>query len=326
MLNLFKSNNEILGLDIGFETIKIVEIAKKRNQVQLVGAAEIPLQDRILQRDKFKNKADTANQIKEAMRKAKPNPITASKIVSALPETFVFSKTLKLPKMTEKEMSSAVPLEISQYLPIPVEDVYIDFQLLTSHPNESVCDILAVAAPKNLVDDYVEMAKLAGLELIALETKPLSVARAILKKEDKGGQIILHIGTEYSRLAVWEGNSLKMSATVTAGQNQILSDFGIAHGQKPTIEVDKLSTSKSLQDILTEVVSSIKFHNNRDYNPQPIKKLTLCGSSIIIGGIDKFFQKELGVPTEIAKIKVGKDELPPQYISAYGLALRDLNE
>lgn len=320
-------NNSVFGLDIGFETIKMVEIRREKTGHKLVGAIEIPLKDRILQKDQFKNKADTANQIKEAMRKAKPSPITAAKIITALPETFVFSKTLKMPKISQKELESAVPLEAAEYLPIPIEDVYLDFQILVTHPDEPQIDVLAVAAPKKLVDDYVDMAHLADLELFAIETKPLSVGRALLPKDDKAGTILLHIGTEYSRLAIWDSGTLKMSSTITTGQNQILENLGILPGQKISgIGEKELRSSSVLSTIIDDVISGIKYHNNRDYKPEPIKKIIICGSSSSIPELDKYFQKELSIPTQIAKIKIGKDELPPQYIAAYGLALRDLNE
>ena len=87
------NENSVFGLDIGYETIKLVQLVRHKNSIKLVGYSEMPLTERILERDSFKNKAATANLIKEACRKAKPFPIRAKKIVSALPETFVFSKT-----------------------------------------------------------------------------------------------------------------------------------------------------------------------------------------------------------------------------------------
>jgi type IV pilus assembly protein PilM len=180
MMNLFNlEDNSVFGLDIGFETIKLVELKKNRHSIKLVGAKEVRLTERILERDSFRNKAATANLIKEACRSALPGPIRAKKIVTALPENFVFSKTIQMPKMSREELEKSIQIEAAQYLPIPAEEVYIDFQTLIVHPDESLTDILLVAAPKKLVDDYVEMTRIAGLELVALETKPIAVGRAV---------------------------------------------------------------------------------------------------------------------------------------------------
>jgi len=210
MISLFgKTGSGVFGLDIGYETLKLCEVKKHGKSVQVVGISEVPITERILERDRIKDKATTANLIKEARLKAKPGQIKAKRIVSTLPETFVFSKTIQVPKMPEKELRFAIPNEAAQYLPIPVEEVYIDYQILITHPDEALIDVLIAAAPKRLVDDYVEMAKMAGLELYALETKSIADGRAIInEKKQKDSVVILHIGTEVSRISIWDkGNN-----------------------------------------------------------------------------------------------------------------------
>ncbi len=327
----FKNSNSVFGLDIGYETLKLAQIKQEKGGYSLVGATEIPLSEKILDRDKFRNKADTANLIRTAMKNAKPNPITAKAIVSALPETFVFSKTVKMPKMTREEYLSAIPNEISDFLPIPITDIYFDFQILVSHPDEPLNDILVVATPKRLVDDYVEMAELADLELVALETKPLAVGRAIIGDEDKSGSLIIHLGKEYSRIAIWDDGNLKLTTTVNIGQNQLLESLGYV-GKVDKKEI-KLTTANEkdisipLNTIIDEVINAIKYHLNRSYKPKPISHIMLCGSGISINGLDLLIEKEVKIKTTIKKIKLkNKESLPPQYIVAFGLAQRKEEE
>lgn len=332
MMNFsIKNFNSVLGLDIGYQTLKLVQIKQNKHGASLIGAIEIPLEEKILDRDKFRNKADTANMIKEAMKAAKPNAITARRIVSALPETFVFSKTVKMPKMTHSEYLAAIPNEISDFLPIPISDVYFDYQILVAHPDEPLNDILVVATPKRLVDDYVEMAQLANLELVALETKPLAVGRAIIGDKDKEGSLVIHIGTEYSRIAIWDDGNLKLSTTVNTGQNQLLESLGqTGKTDKKELRLsaaDEKDISIPLNNIIEETVNAIKYHLNRGYKPKPISHIMLCGSGILINGLDRLIEKEVKIKTTIEKIKLtNKEELPPQYIAAYGLALRKEEE
>ncbi len=332
MINFsIKNSNPILGLDIGYQTLKLVQIKQTKHGSSLIGAIEIPLEQKILDKDKFRNKADTANLIKEAIKEAKPNSITARRIVSALPETFVFSKTVQMPKMTQQEYLAAIPNEIAGFLPIPINDVYFDYQVLVAHPDEPLNDILVVATPKRLVDDYVEMAQLAGLELVALETKPLAVGRAIIGDDDKSGSLVIHIGTEYSRIAIWDDGNLKLTTTVNTGQNQLLESLGYT-GKLDKKEIKLSEASEKdiaipLNNIIEEAINAIKYHLNRGYKPKPISKIMLCGSGILISGLDNLVEKEIKIKTEIEKIKLtGKESLQPQYIAAYGLALRKEEE
>lgn len=332
MINFsLKNLNPVLGLDIGYQTLKLVQVNHNKNGASLVGAIEIPLEEKILDRDKFRNKADTANLIKEAIKNAKPKSISARQIVSALPETFVFSKTVQMPKMTDKEYLVAIPNEIADFLPISINDVYFDYQILVAHPDEPLNDILVVATPKRLVDDFVEMAQLAGLELVALETKPLAVGRAIIGDKNKEGSLVIHIGSEYSRIAIWDDGNLKLTTTVNTGQNQLMDSLGftgkIENKEVKITEINEKDIAVPLNNIIEETINAIKYYSNRGYKPKPISRIMLCGSGVLINGLDRMIEKEVKIKTEIEKIKlINKATLDPQYIAAFGLALRKEEE
>lgn len=327
MISFFGSTGKgVFGLDIGYETLKLCEVKKSRNGVSVVGFSEVTITERILERDRIKDKAATANLIKEARLKAKPNQIRAKKIVSTLPETFVFSKTIQVPKMPLRELNLAVPNEAAQYLPIPVEDVYIDYQVLITHPDEALIDVLIAAAPKRLVDDYVEMAKMAGLELYALETKSIADGRALInEKKQKDAAVIVHIGTEVSRISIWDKGKIRLSTTVGIGKNQLTATSGDIANDKLELESGKNLTLEAETDkIIEEIIESIRYHQNRGYKPSKITEIIICGSGALISGIEKYITKKTQITSSIAKpAQDVKTKVDPVFSTAYGLALRD---
>ena len=331
-MGIFSSNSaDVFGLDIGFETLKLCETRRSGNSVKIVGLSEHHITERILDKDTIKNKAKVANMIKEAMRKAKPHSIRANKIVTALPETFVFSKTIQVPKMGPKELTVAIPNEAAQYLPMPIVEVYIDYQVLVTHPEENRMDILVAAAPKRLVDDYVEMAKMAKMELAALETKPVAVGRALIPEKSNEGIAILHIGTEISRISIWDKGDIRLITTVSTGKNKLLESLGMVN--KSTEEISKISLDEEkklnlmlpLNSIIDEVAEAIRYHQNRGYKPSPIKHIELCGTGALITGIDKIIESEIKIKTEVSSSQFNlRDSLHPQYLTAFGLSLREI--
>jgi len=321
----FLTNENVLGLDIGYESLKLVELKKNGKENVLVGSFEMPLTERIMEKDQIKNKAGVATMIKEACRKAKPCGIGARRIVTALPETFVFSKTVQLPKMKDDEYSKAILAESSQYLPIPAEEAYLDYQVLINRPDEPMADILIVAAPKKLVDDYVEMCSLADMELAALETKPIAIGRAVSAHESLNGLVIVEIGTEFSRVSIWDDNQIRLSTTVNIGKNQIFETMGWTEfsGNGPAVSQDNFAQLIPTMGAITEgAVSAIKYHKNRDYKPSPVKKIFLCGTGAKIKNIDKFFEEETKVSCQIIAPKLAGAPLGTEYMTTFGLALR----
>lgn len=320
MFNPLKTK-KVLGLDIGYETIKLVEVKSAGKSIRLVGACDQPLTERIMELDHFKDKAKTANLIKEAMKRAKPHPITAQNVVSALPESFVFSKTIQLPKMSEGEYAKMIESQAAQFLPIPVEEAYIDYQVLIEHPNEPLADLLFVAAPKKLIDEFIEVIRLAGLELFALETKPIAVGRAAKTQMGLTGAVIAEIGSELTRVSIWDNSTIRLTTTLAVGQNQLKRALGA--GDETQSILGSISGTALATSITDELLNSIKYHQNRDYNPNPITKIYLCGSGARIRDIDKCIEKELKIETKIIKPNLEGDVLlGTEFITSFGLALR----
>ncbi len=318
------------GLDIGFETLKLCEVSRATSKgVEILGAIEYAITEPLLDRDRIKDKSVAANMIKEACRKAKPHPILARKIVTALPETFVFSKTIQVPKMSPKELALAVPNEAAQYLPIPLNEVYVDFQVLLTHPDESLIDVLVAASPKKLVDDYVEMAKMADMELVALETKPIATGRAVIEDKTKS-MAIVHIGTELTRIAIWDKANIRLVTTASMGKNQIMEKISsLKPGTKEISEINLNSSDASLlavfNEIIDELLDAIRYHQNRSYKPTPISQITICGSAARINGIAEYFSKQTNISSIVTSPNITNlKNLDPQFIPALGLALRKM--
>ncbi len=308
--------------------MRLVQIKKSAKGASLVGAINIPMTEKILDKDKFKNKAQTANLIKEACRKAKPHIITAKKIVTALPETFVFSKTIQLPKMTKKEYDEAIPIEAAQFMPVPIAETYLDYQILMVHPDEPLVDVLVVATPKRLVDDYVELATLAGFELAAVETKPLAIGRALLSSNEKNGTLIMEIGTEFTRISVWDSSNIRLTTMIGIGQNQLLEALGIVSQnlvhEKAVINASNIKDITPLiSEISAEAINSIRYHQNRDYKPKEVKRILICGAGANIDGLDKQLEKNIKIKTSVAcPVFQDGNKLGTEFTTAFGLAMR----
>jgi len=88
--------------------------------------------------------------------------LKAKDIVFSLPEEKVFLKVIKMPKMTVEELREATVFEVENYIPISVEDVYLDFTIL----DQGVLDqkILIAASPKKVVKNYLSLFEKCGLK------------------------------------------------------------------------------------------------------------------------------------------------------------------
>jgi Tfp pilus assembly PilM family ATPase len=222
-----------------------------------------------------------------------------------------------------------VPAEAAQYLPIPISEVYVDYQILLTHPDEPLMDVLIAAAPKKLVDDYVEMAKMADLELAALETKPIAVGRALIPEKSTEGIAILHMGTELSRISIWDKGKIRLVTTTATGKNQILEFFQASNPSFADASKIDLSSTEDmdvgpLSQIVEAVNEAIRYHQNRGYKPSKIARIEICGSAATVKSIEKYVESQTKIPSRIAQPCFRLNQkISPDDMTAFGLALRE---
>jgi type IV pilus assembly protein PilM len=175
----YRITESIIGLDIGYDTLKIVQLNRQARPAKLMAynASSIP-PGAMTAKDKDHTQ-EIANIILKTMHEANFRRIRGKYVVSGLPESRVFTKIIDIPIMNEKEMEQAVPHEASRHIPLPLSDIYLDYQPLNLKTNQNE-SVLVVAAPKILVERYLKILKLSSLQLLALETKPIAAGRALL--------------------------------------------------------------------------------------------------------------------------------------------------
>src|SRR5690606_35931448 len=79
--------------------------------------------------------------------------IETRRVAASLPVSFTYSRVVNLPPMEDKDLKEAVRLEVEQSIPVPYEELYVDYES-ADNPKDSTLEVLIVAAPKKIVDSY----------------------------------------------------------------------------------------------------------------------------------------------------------------------------
>lgn len=297
----------IVGLDIGHKTLKIVQLKGRGKNASLVSASEVPIAEDTLSRDGIKEKQQLVAKILEGIKSAKPHKVSAKIISSALPESFVFTKTIDLPQMNTKEINQNIPAQAKEFFPIPIEETYLDWQIVGVSVQKKMLEIFVVAGPKALVDALVETVRLAGLELGSLESKPISVARALVDPEDPNTYLILDIGAKTSGLICYDDKTIKLTSTLTVGGDNLTKNFADA-----------------IKSIGIEILNFNKYYQNRLESSKTFKKILLAGGGANIKNIAESLEKTLKIKTEIGMPIIRLGSYDPKFATALGLAMKEI--
>lgn len=294
------------GLDIGHATMKMVQVKGMGPTAHLLGAVEVAVPENSITKDGIKEKKKLAEIIKAAVKEANPSSISAKIVSSALPESLVFTKLIDLPQMTKKELDKNIPYQATEFFPLPVEETYMDWQVVGTLPNNSI-EVLVVAAPRVLIDNLIETVKLAGFELMGLETKPIAVIRALVKNHEPGPIILVDIGATNSSLICFDQGTLKLTSTVTLGGEQI-----------------KTEPAETIKNLASEVLHLLKYYQNRLGQAQVFKKIILAGGGANIHQVPLVIQQLTKIKTEVGQPLIRLKNYDPKYAAAIGLALKEI--
>ncbi len=121
--------------------------------------------------------------------------------------------------LTDQEISSAVKWEAEQYIPIPIQEAIIQHQIIERRENVSPPEVvvLLVAAPRTLVEKYIQVVEAAKLNVVAVETELISLVRSLAPTNQT--TLILDFGARSTDLAIAKNGFLVFSRSIpSAGE------------------------------------------------------------------------------------------------------------
>ena len=238
-----------LGVDIGSASIKITELENNKGEPWLknYGFAEKILHNESNRTDDVINQS--ADIIKKISRKA---GFGTNDAVAALHNFDVFTSILNLPHVSTEEVEEIVKVEARKFVPIPLEDVVIDWKRVTDplsntqavnqqgvkdknrrdkkdsvttlgESKDKGMDILLTAAPRKLIRRYVDIVKAAELNLLSLETESFAFIRALLDTHDTTSVMVIDFGAVATDIIIVENQIPVIIRSVDVGGSSITS-------------------------------------------------------------------------------------------------------
>jgi len=346
-----------IGLDIGSHTLKAVQIVSSRGTAKVTRIAMAQTPAGAVSEGVAANAESLASAIRHMLSAAR---IRGRRVVTALGGEAVIVRELKMPEMSQAELEQAVTYEAERYLPLGVQEVSRDFQVLGKAQEEGQVEVLLVAARKELVDRHLAALKMTGLEAEFLEVVPFSTVRSIAGPNGHTEDTLVYVdlGAESSDILIMEGRRLRLARNIPLGGNaltkaiadglnlefdsaQALKEqqaqmlLGDQHAQDPMVAHLHDAIMPVITSIFTEVRRSLDYHQTRSRG-QAISKVVLTGGTAKLQHLAPFLSEELGLPVEIgnpfANCQIDATFTPeyladvgPLMAAAVGLALRGEN-
>lgn len=339
-----------VGLDIGFSSIKLVALAKEGNAFKLTSLGSIPCPQPGMLSDADNDLEAVANAIKNLLAATHVNE---KEVVIALPESKVFTRVIDdLPFLSDNELSSAISYASEEFIPMPLADVNLNWQVLARSDGKSKDTktiVLVVASPKNVVAKYIKILEMAGVRPKALETEIIAVTRSLVGNNPfSPSTLIVQLGATTTDFATVSKGLIWLTRSISTGglalTRSLAQHFNFELSQaeeykkvygmlEDQLEGKVFEVLKPIADIIVGESKRVIQSFEAKYSQNPIKRVVLSGGGAKMPGLVIYFANNLGLEVQEADpwYSIAKDKaLTPKlsqdassYSVAVGLALRE---
>ncbi|MGD8241654.1 MAG: type IV pilus assembly protein PilM [Desulfobacterales bacterium] len=349
---LFGKKNHLVGLDIGSRSIKAGEIieGKRGPTLKKFGMIDIPpgtIEDGVI---------NDPEAVSDAIRQLfKTYNIKEQNVAVSIGGYSVIVKKINVQNMPEEQLQDTIQFEAEQYIPFDISDVNLDFQILgESEHNPNQMSVFLVAAKKEMVNDYINLVNLAGLNPCIIDVEAFALQNIFELNYDAQEENIalIDIGASKTSLNILRGMTSVFMRDVALGclqiNQKIVSLVGCsleeAEQLKQGEQQDKIS-SEDLKNIISAVVSDWCTEIRRaldffysTYPDDQITRIILSGGGANIAEFRQLLGAETSAHVEIINpfqnLTIDDDafdsayvqQIAPQATICMGLAIRKVDD
>jgi len=356
--------SQLVGLDIGSHSVKVVEIDDSKKGMVLKNFGIIGLPQNAIVEGSIKEIEIVSSAIKNLFKNLK---IKNKNVAISISGYSVIIKKISVEKQDDIVEESTVREEAEQYIPFDMSDVNFDYEEIAAveevaegdeekeaEEQKGIADVFIVAAKKDKVEDTVGLLQLAGLNPLVLDVDAFALQNAFeLSTEDTSGcYAIVNVGAEELGInTVKDGVSIFTRDSSYGGSQiteEVMSKFDVSFEEAEKIKLGGTKLEKEnggLEEIFTSQVSfwveeikrALDFLSTT-YPDEAIEKIFICGGSCRVPGFQKYLEQETDIPVlelnPFTNLMIDEKDFDPKYLSyiapqaavAIGLALRSVGD
>lgn len=314
-LSPFRKEEGFVALDIGSSSIKMVEAAAEKGGYHLLNLGALPLPTTAVQNNMVVEKDAVVSAIRSLIQSSK---VTATRVISAVPGRAVIIKKIQLPAQGEEELEANVEFEATNVIPESLENVNLDYQVLSYTDDGSKMEVLLVAVKKEIINSYTQAIQEAGLIPSIMDVDYFAMENMYeANYETKPGESVglIHVGARYTSINVLRNGISTFTGDLPAGgetftealMDELKVSYQQAEGLKVTGQLEhreKVNVKSLLQqacDSLSEDISRTLSLYGAVSTEEGIHNIYLSGGSAKIPGLRELLAEKLGVTVHFSE-------------------------
>ncbi len=345
-MGVFYTDKPVFGFDIGRSSIKVMHIKHDKKTATVAGYGTTSFDPKAIKDGVVVDHEVLVKAAHSLISSQLVGTITTNRVAVSLPNEYIFSRVINLPKMDSKDLAKAIKLEVDQSIPMPNEELYYDYNIDKTLEDGSQ-EVQLVASPRKITDSYMGVFEALGLEVALIESNISAVTRIVVHSEvHEVATLIVDIGSTACDISVYDGSSIRVTGTIDcSGERitQLISDsLGVSLQQAHSIKTRyglELSKKQAkiikaiepeLNKLVNEIRKVLRYFSDKGSDGSPIGQIIILGGGANLPGLSSYITDRARIPTRMCapwnNISFGKLQPPHElettlYTTASGLSL-----
>ncbi|MCH8157260.1 MAG: type IV pilus assembly protein PilM [Nitrospinae bacterium] len=340
----------LVAVDIGSYSAVIAQLSLVKDRFELMNLGVMPLEEESVVDGVVKKPDDIVDALKQLVKLEK---IQCHYAVSSVAGEAVITKKIKVPVMTEEELSKTIAKEAEQYIPFDIDDVRIDFQMLGparrdqkvenddaegANEDEEKMEILLVAVQNEIIDSRTDVLAEAGLKPVIVDLDVFAMANALSLTGDlsqMGSVALVDLGDSFTHINILSNGVSSFVRDIPIGggycSRRLMSKLKVPFLQTPKLKAGELPGSMeqetvieilthSLEKVLEEMDKSFEFFSTS--TNEQVKRIFICGGGALVPGTDALLADHFKIPVEVLNplksIKVNSKQFDQDALNRLG--------
>jgi type IV pilus assembly protein PilM len=350
-----KKSGVALGLDISANSVKVAEITVGKGEPILSNLGIVHMPDGVIRDGEVEDGVTLAESLKELWGKT---GIKEKSVILGIANQRVIVRPIELPYMEKEELDSALRFQVQEFIPIPIEDAILDFDIIEEFmtaDEERMLTVLLVAAHKDMVQSFLEVLKSAGLTASAIDLKAFAIPRSLVPigvlqagYEESEAICLINVGAGMTNVTILKDNIPRFARFLLRGGDDFVRALvnrldmeweeadALRRGKQVNEEADKI-LQQEIFNFVGEIRRSIDYYIAQTQE-RTFSKVVLSGSGSATLNLTQEMNKGLRLPVEVGRpfqnVQLGRlpytaeelAEIEPSVAVSVGLALREVVE
>lgn len=319
-------------LDVGGSNIVVLHISGDPGSLKLRQCFDWPLPEGLVVDGELVDGDLFARELKALVNQHK---LRGRSVQVGVSNQKVIVRNIDMPEMTEEELRGAIEFQAQDYIPIPVDEVVLDFQVVGKRVNPDGAarqEVLLVAAQRTMIGTFLSALRQAGLKVAGIDVYSLALMRALLPPASFLGETmdggvcrgILDISSSVATLVVAVDGVLKFTRIINfssdrfpralseqraipyADAQTMVQRLGLPGPLPPDAEYypEEVVTDthtrlgREASELSDEIGRSFDYYQGQEHAPR-VKELILSGRGALVRNLDAHLSEALAIPVTL---------------------------